>query len=76
MVDFSKIYLAWRKGKGSRRHIVGLLERSEEIVPKHETMRTEDQIAKLMNEITTWKGKYYTLLEKYNNFLEDYKNNG
>ncbi|WP_093366277.1 HIRAN domain-containing protein [Sphingobacterium wenxiniae] len=27
MTDFSKIYLAWRKGKGSRRHIVGLLER-------------------------------------------------
>jgi len=27
MTDFSKIYLAWRKGRGSRRHIVGLLER-------------------------------------------------
>jgi len=27
MTDFSKIYLAWRKGKGSRSHIVGLLER-------------------------------------------------
>ncbi|PRD51982.1 HIRAN domain-containing protein [Sphingobacterium gobiense] len=30
MAEFSKIYLAWRKGKGSRRHIVGLLERSED----------------------------------------------
>lgn len=28
MADFSKIYLAWRRGKGSHRHIVGLLERS------------------------------------------------
>lgn len=27
MAEFSKIYLAWRKGKGSRRHIVGILER-------------------------------------------------
>lgn len=26
MSEFSKIYLAWRKGSGSRRHIVGLLE--------------------------------------------------
>ncbi|PRD46910.1 hypothetical protein [Sphingobacterium haloxyli] len=30
MAEFSKIYLAWRRGKDSRRHIVGLLERSED----------------------------------------------
>ncbi len=28
MTEFSKIFLSWRRGKGSRRHIVGLLERS------------------------------------------------
>jgi len=27
MAEFDKIYLAWRKGVGSRRHIVGLLEK-------------------------------------------------
>lgn len=30
MSEFSKIYLAWRKGSGSRRHIVGLLERDSD----------------------------------------------
>lgn len=30
MNEFSKIYLAWRKGKGTRRHIVGLLERTSD----------------------------------------------
>lgn len=27
MFDFTKIYLSWRKGKGSRRYLVGLLEK-------------------------------------------------
>lgn len=27
MAEFDKIYLAWRKGSGSRRHLVGLLEK-------------------------------------------------
>lgn len=30
MSEFSKKYLAWRKGSGSRRHIVGLLERDHD----------------------------------------------
>lgn len=30
MSEFSKIYLAWRKGSGSRRHIVGLLEKDND----------------------------------------------
>lgn len=47
-----------------------------EIVSQQQTMRTEELIKKLTDEITTWKGKYYTLLEKYNNFLEHDKNNG
>jgi hypothetical protein len=29
MQEFDKIYVSWRKGTGSRRHIVGLLERSD-----------------------------------------------
>ena len=28
MLDFTKIYLSWRKGQGSRRHLVGLLEKT------------------------------------------------
>lgn len=28
MVEFKKIYLAWRRGAGSRRHIVGVIERA------------------------------------------------
>lgn len=30
MKEFDKIYLSWRKGRGARRHIVGVLKRSEE----------------------------------------------
>jgi hypothetical protein len=30
MKEFDKIYLSWRKGKGSSRHIVGLLEQTQD----------------------------------------------
>lgn len=30
MKEFDKIYLSWRKGRGARRHIVGILKRSDE----------------------------------------------
>lgn len=33
MAEFDKIYLAWRKGVGSRRHVVGLLERKPDNQP-------------------------------------------
>lgn len=45
MSEFSKIYLAWRKGSGSRRHIVGLLEKDNDnnvtfqYLPEAKTLR-------------------------------------
>jgi hypothetical protein len=29
MTEFDKIYLSWRKGQGSRRHIIGLLQQTD-----------------------------------------------
>ncbi len=30
MIEFDKIYLSWRKGQGSRRHIVGVIQKTQD----------------------------------------------
>lgn len=42
-----------------------------EVFQREQPMSTVQQIKKLRNEITMWKGKYYALLEKQNSLLEN-----
>ena len=69
MKEFDQIYLSWRKGQGSRRHIVGLLK--QEADGRFVFNYDKAQVAKAAEDGFTTYTEFSDLMKEYNSNVVD-----